>query len=149
MGGDPGRVVLAGWSLGANAAAWVALHPGAFDGWAPVALVGLAGSYDESPFGGDVIAEAGHDGAGRRAVLVHGTRDTVVPPVRSVTTADHLAGLGWMAGLRMLETDHAGIVGTEYDPWRRRCVPTADTARIATRAAVASLVAEAAFGTSE
>ena len=35
LGGDPGRIVLAGWSLGANAAADVAEHPDIVGGWHP------------------------------------------------------------------------------------------------------------------
>ena len=130
LGGDPGRIVLAGWSLGANAAAAVAERPGIADGWHPSGLVGLAGSYDESPFDGHPDAGDPVGGAGRPALLAHGTEDPVVPPAGSVAAAGRLAEAGWRVVLRQLDTDHAGIIGTEYNPWRRRCVPTTDPGRL-------------------
>ncbi|MER5786333.1 alpha/beta fold hydrolase [Streptomyces mobaraensis] len=45
-GGDPDRIVLAGWSAGASAALGVALRPDVADGWRPAAVVGLASRYD-------------------------------------------------------------------------------------------------------
>ena len=146
LGGDSGRIVLAGWSLGANAAAWVALHPDLVDGWAPVAWVGLAGSYDESPFGDDLFAGVGGHPRGPSALLVHGTGDTVVPVRRSEEAADRLRGLARSVRLCPVDTDHAGVVGTGYDPWRRRCVATTDPSRGAARAEVATLVAALASG---
>jgi len=144
FGGDPGRVVVAGWSLGASAAAWVGLHPGAFGGWTPTAVVGLGGSYTESPFG-DVFAGAGAGtDAGRRAVLVHGTADHLVPVEQSAEAAERLVRLGWAARLHRVGTDHAGVIGTVYDRDRRRCVPTEDPVRVGVRARVAGLVAATA-----
>jgi len=141
---DPGRVVVAGWSLGANAAAWVGLHPEAFGGWTPAAVVGLGGSYTGSPFG-DVFAGPGPDpGAGRRAVLVHGTADHLVPVEHSAEATGRLVRLGWTARLRRVGTDHAGVIGTVYDRDRRRCVPTEDPVRVGVRARVADLVAATA-----
>jgi len=150
LGGDADRIALAGWSLGANAAAWVALHPALVDGWAPVAWAGLAGSYDESPFGDDLFTGVG-TGAGEHgrwppALLAHGTRDTVVPVAHSKEASDRLVGLARSLRLLQLATDHAGVVGTEYDPWRRRCVPTTDPSREATRARVATEVAALVAG---
>ncbi|HVC68499.1 MAG TPA: hypothetical protein VND44_12960 [Acidimicrobiales bacterium] len=142
FGGDPGRVVVAGWSLGANAAAWVGLHPEAFGGWTPTAVVGLGGSYTGSPFG-DVFAGAGA-GAGRRAVLVHGTADHLVPVEHSAEAAERLVRLRWTARLRRVGTDHAGVIGTVYDRNRRRCVPTEDPVRVEVRTRVADLVAATA-----
>lgn len=146
LGGDARRIVLAGWSLGANAVAWIALHPDLVDGWAPVAWAGLAGSYDESPFGDDLFAGVGSGPQGPSALLVHGTGDTVVPVRRSEEAAERLGGLARSVHLCPVATDHAGVVGTEYDPWRRRCVATADPSREAARAEVAALVAALASG---
>ena len=49
LGGDPGRLVLAGWSLGASAVVDIALHPDVAGGWHPTAVVGLGGGYDRTP----------------------------------------------------------------------------------------------------
>jgi len=147
LGGDPGRVVLAGWSLGAAAAAWIGLHPDEVGGWAPAAVVGLGGSYAGSPFGDDVFAGAEDPpGPGRRGVLVHGTGDRLVPLERSIEAADRMTGLGWTARLYRVATDHAGVIGTVYDRSRRRCVPSDDPVRVAVRVRVADLVAGVARG---
>jgi len=151
LGGDPGRVVLAGWSLGASAAADIALHPGIADGWRPAGLVGLGGGYDRSPFGGprapaptaDVVA----GGAGRPALLVHGTTDTVIPPERSAVATAAFLEAGWHATLHQLGTDHAGVIGTVYDRALRRCVPSPDPDRLSALAQVGAQVAGVALGT--
>ena len=145
FGGDPTSVVLAGWSLGANAAVFTACHPLLVGGWRPAGVVGLAGSYDGSPFGIDPDGwEPG--GPVRRTVLLHGTADPVVPVRRSEEGARALARLGWEVDLETVDTDHAGIVGSEYDPWRRRCVVTEDPARLAVRSEVAARIAAVALG---
>jgi len=146
LGGDPGRVVLAGWSLGAGAAADVALHPELAGGWHPSAVVGLAGGYDTSPFGGDPLARAPVGGAGRPGLVVHGTADTEVPPERSVEAAGTFAGAGWRVVLRQVDADHAGVIGTEYDRVRRRCVPTVDPVRLGVLHALAAEMADVALG---
>jgi predicted esterase len=146
LGGDPGRIVLAGWSLGANAAAAVAEHPGIAHGWHPSGLVGLAGSYGGSPFDGHRDAGEPVGGAGRPALVAHGTADPVVPPTGSVSAAGRLAESGWRVVLRQIDTDHAGIIGTDYNPWRKRCVPTEDADRLAVLDSVARAVAAVALG---
>ncbi len=146
LGGDPKRVVLAGWSLGAAAAAAVVERPGIAGGWQPSGLVGLAGSYDHSPF--DDRPDAGDPvgGSGRPALLAHGTDDPIVPVRCSVAAAAALTGAGWQVELRRIRTDHAGIIGTEYHPWRRRCVPTEDPGRLVVLDEVARAVADLALG---
>jgi len=146
LGGDPGRVVLAGWSLGASAATDIAFHPGLADGWHPTAVVGLAGGYDRSPFGGDPMAGDPVGGAGRPALLVHGTSDTVISLERSVGATATFAEAGWRAVLRQVGTDHAGVIGTVYDRVLRRCVPTEDPARLAVLPIVAGAMARLALG---
>ncbi len=147
LGGDPGRLVLAGWSLGANAATWVGLHPEVAGGVPLSVVVGLGGSYFGSPFGDDVFAGVDDAGtAGTRAVLVHGSVDNLVPVERSAEAADRLARLGWSVRLRQVGTDHAGVIGTVYDRARGRCVPTDDPVRVAVRAEVAGVMAGAALG---
>jgi len=144
LGADPERIVLAGWSLGANAAAHVGLHPAAADGWSPAALVGLGGSYTGSPFGDDVF-DGTHAAPGHRVLLIHGSVDNLVPVERSVVAADRFARRGWAARLRQVGTDHAGVIGTVYDPVRHRCIPTDDPLRTAVRAEVADRVAGVAL----
>ena len=151
LGGDPGRVVLAGWSLGASAAADIALHPGIADGWHPISVVGLGGGYDRTPFSsqwterdpmaGDVVG-----GASRPALLVHGTSDNLIPLERSVCGTEVLAEAGWRVVLRQLDTDHAGVIGTEYDREMKRCFPSDDPDRLAALALVAREVARLALG---
>jgi len=65
-----------------------------------------------------------------RALLVHGTVDTLVPAERSAEAADRLARLGWTVRLRQVVTDHAGVIGTVYDRSRGRCVPSDDPVRV-------------------
>ena len=148
LGGDPAQLVLAGWSLGANAAAWVGLHPEATDGVAPTVVVGLGGSYFGSPFGDDVFAGVGGAAvaaAPGRALLVHGTGDHLVPVERSAEAADRLARHGWSVRLRQVGTDHAGVIGTVFDRARGRCVPSDDPVRAAALVEVADLVSRAAL----
>ena len=150
LGGDPDRVVLVGWSLGASAAADIALHPDISDGWQPAALVGLGGGYDRALFAGHGASPLDVDGQvrgpGRTALLVHGTSDTVVPPDRSVVGTAALDAAGWNATLRHVGTDHAGVIGTVYDRAVRRCVPVDDPDRLAALALVASEVAGVVLG---
>ena len=149
-GGDPGRVVLAGWSLGASAAADVALHPGIADGWHPIGVVGLGGGYDRTPFSGqwterDPMAGAVVGGAGRPALLVHGTSDSLIPPGRSVSGSEVLAEAGWRVVLRLKDTDHAGVIGTEYNRELKRCIPSDQPDRLAALSSVAQEVARLAL----
>jgi predicted esterase len=152
FGGDPGHVVLAGWSLGASAAADVALHPGIADGWQPAGLVGLGGGYGRTPFtsqGMDRDPMAGNavGGEGRPALFVHGTADNVIPLDRSVSGSGVLAGVGWRVILRQMDTDHAGVIGTLYNRALKRCVPSVQPDRLAALASVAQAVARLALGT--
>lgn len=150
LGGDPGRVVLAGWSLGASAAADVALRPDVADGWCPSAIVGLAGGYDRSPFGDqsttrDPMAGPSAGGDGRPALLFHGTSDHLIPLQCSVHASEVLAGAGWRVTLRRMDCDHAGVIGTIYDRQLRRCVSSDDPGRLAVMSSVARQVARLAL----
>lgn len=61
--------------------------------------------------------------------LVHGLRDTTVPVERSRRLAALLGQRGWPVHLEETDTEHAGVVMTEYDPALCRCRPaTADHA---------------------
>ena len=151
LGGDPGRVVLVGWSLGASAVADIALHPDVADGWHPSAVVGLAGGYDRTPFavgqtGRDPMAGPAVGGAGRPALVAHGTADHLIPAERSAVGAGRLAEAGWRVVLRQVDTDHAGVIGTVYDRQLKRCVPSDDPLRSAVLAEVARDIARLALG---
>lgn len=151
LGGDPSRVVLAGWSLGANAAADIALHPDIAGGWHPTGVVGLGGGYDRTLFSRrrtkrDPMAGDAVEGAGRPALLIHGTADSLIPLDRSVLGADVLVEAGWRVDLVPVATDHAGVIGTKYDRVRKRCVPSDEPARVTALASVAREVARLALG---
>ncbi|WP_354638328.1 alpha/beta hydrolase [Kitasatospora camelliae] len=149
LGGDPGRITLAGWSLGGKAAVAVGLDPDGFDGWRPHAVVGVAGAYGTpAPSTGSAPLEVlGRDGGPVPPVpvwLVHGTADPVVDAERSRELHAALGALGRPVSLTEVATDHAGVVMTEYSPAHDRCLPgTADHA-LRAGARTARVLAEAA-----
>jgi acetyl esterase/lipase len=119
FGGDPERIVLAGWSRGGKAAVGVAVKPAAFDGWRPHAVVGIAGAYGSTaPSTGTVPL----DDLRRRGSLpppvpvwlVHGTADPVVDAERSRELHRALGEQGRPVSLDEVATDHAGVVMTEF-----------------------------------
>jgi predicted esterase len=130
--GDHGEFVLAGWSRGGRMAASLALNPATADGWRPSAVVCLAGGFTSktvmSPSGNGPLADLA-DLAGSAGIkpvpfhLVHGTRDAQVDIRQSRDFAAAAAALGWRVDLAEPETDHAGIVMTEWDPTAGRCRP--------------------------
>ncbi|MQS15431.1 alpha/beta hydrolase fold domain-containing protein [Streptomyces kaniharaensis] len=142
LGGDPDRLVLAGWSMGGREAVAVAVADATPAELRPVAAVGIASSYDrpavttgEAPL--DVLA-------GRPAPvplwLVHGTADEVLG-------AEHTRRLSTVAPtarLYELPTDHAGVVMTEYDPAADRCLPATAAGALEAGRRTAAVLAEAA-----
>ncbi|MEU6387827.1 alpha/beta hydrolase fold domain-containing protein [Streptomyces sp. NPDC046939] len=136
LGGDPGRVVLAGWSAGAGAAVGVALHPEAAAGWRPAAVVALAGRYDVPARTTGRPPLDSLTGATAPPVpvrLVHGGADEQVPAERSRELLALLRERRWDAELTVLaDTDHAGVIMAAYDPALGTCVPSGSPA--ATRA---------------
>jgi len=54
---------------------------------------------------------------------VHGTRDTQVDIRQSRDFAAAAAARGWPVDLAEPETDHGGVVMTEWDPTAGRCRP--------------------------
>ena len=122
-------VVLAGWSLGGAAALSVAL--GAVEGPRPVAVVGLAANVRSvSPLNGvvplDVAREATISSASPM-VLVHGLADHIVEPAGTRTFVELARSRGLRIEHREVETDHAGVIGTEFDAVRGLCVPSETT----------------------
>ncbi len=138
------RVVLAGWSLGANAGLDVVLVCTTLGGWRPDAFVGLSGGFDGSPY-----HDPSSSGITARPsvplLLIHGTSDEVVPVGRSQGTFENLRSSGWDIALREIETDHAGTIGMIYDPYRRRCVPTDEPDRQELLTTVAGWIADLAL----
>jgi predicted esterase len=122
------RIVLAGWSLGANAGLDLILKCTILGGWRPDAFIGLSGGFDDSPY-----REPDTNRVVTRPsvplLLIHGSSDEVVPVGRSRSTFESLQSAGWDVVLREVDTDHAGTIGTIYDPYRRRCVPSSDPGR--------------------
>ncbi|KUJ43323.1 hypothetical protein ACZ90_67400 [Streptomyces albus subsp. albus] len=146
LGGNGESFVLAGWSAGAGAALGIALRPEVAGGWRPAAVVGMAGRYDlparttgTAPL--DDLA-AGLDPA-VPVHLVHGGRDTVVPASFSRDLAEALRTAGRTVTLREPDTDHAGVVMTEYDPAADRCVPTTAEHAVSAGQLAAGVVAAA------
>jgi predicted esterase len=148
LGGDPGAIVLAGWSLGGRSAAGVAVSPEAVGGWRPAATVCLGSGFAASPAPttGKVPLDA-LLGGGAEPVpfwLAHGTRDRVIGVARSREFAAALTRRGWPARLVELDTDHAGVVMAEYVPQLRRCRPAATGPAASAGLVSARIIAEAA-----
>ncbi len=142
--GSVDRVVLAGWSLGASAALDLVRHPELVDGWRPTAFVGISGGFNRSPFSQDEWRSSSVDPS-IPLLLVHGASDEVVPPERSVLTGARLLEEGWRVTLREVTTDHAGAIGTVFDPTRQRCVATDDPGRRDVLTTVAEAIADLAL----
>jgi predicted esterase len=148
LGGlDDDAIVLAGWSRGGRAAAAVGVRPDAVGGWRPMGVVCLGAAYTRpapttgsSPIG-DLRA---WDTAPVPFWLVHGTEDTVVPVSASREFAAALTEAGWPVRFEEPSTDHAGVIGTEYDPEIRRCRPATAGDAIAAGRLSARMIAAAA-----
>ncbi|MFI1308406.1 alpha/beta hydrolase [Streptomyces sioyaensis] len=150
LGGDGESYVLAGWSAGAGAALGVAARPEIAEGWRPSAVVGLAGRYD-LPARTTGTAPLADLAAGRApgvpVHLVHGGRDAVVDAHYSRDLAEALRAAGravTAVTLQEPDTDHAGVIMTEYDPAADRCVPTTEAHAVAAGRVAAGVLAEAA-----
>jgi len=138
------RIVLAGWSLGASAGLDVVLRPEMVGGWRPAAFIGISGGYQGSPFYQEGRRKISSDPS-VPLLLLHGSADEVVPVERSRITLERLRSEGWRVTLREMPTDHAGAIGTVYDPVRHRCVPAVDFSRPGVLAATATMIAELAL----
>ncbi|MFF0413748.1 alpha/beta hydrolase family protein [Kitasatospora sp. NPDC004745] len=141
-GGDPERLVLAGWSLGGREAVAVATRPDTSGGTRPVAAVGISSSYARpSAVTGDAPLDRLAAAPSPVPVwLVHGTEDEVVGPEHTRKLAEALPA----AVLLELPTDHAGVVMTAYDAGAGRCLPTDDPGVLHAGRRTAAVLAEAA-----
>ncbi|MFG2654892.1 alpha/beta hydrolase [Streptomyces sp. NPDC048425] len=122
--GDSRPLVVAGWSAGAGAALGVALDPEPLDGRPPAAVVGIAGGYRRPArtTGAVPLQALGHATTRVPVRLVHGTEDASVPVESSRELHEALCAQGWDSALSEQATDHAGVLGSVYDPAVGRCV---------------------------
>ena len=125
-------LVIVGWSLGGTAALSVAFDEGS--PWRPAAVVGLAADPTQpSPWDGSVPLERARQGVRHRPppiYLLHGRADTVVPAAAAVEFVDACSRSSVSCALSLLDSDHAGVIGTRYDPDRRACVPSDEAAAV-------------------
>jgi dienelactone hydrolase len=140
-------LVLAGWSLGGTAALSLALSDVSSHDVAAVVGLGAA-TRERSPLDGTLPLERVRPQLGMpRLYLVHGLQDAIVPPSDGEAFATACVVAGVPCALTLVESDHAGVVGTEYDPTAGICVPSEspaatrglDAARQTIRAAVREL----------
>lgn len=146
-------VVVVGWSLGGTAALSLALdapaETGPVERW-PAAIVGLAAdAHAHSPLDGTVPADRVREP--RTYVpppiyLVHGRDDTVVPVAASVAFADACRVACVPCSFEVVATDHAGVVGTVYDPVHRICISSDDASAVNGLAAAVRAVDAALAG---
>ncbi len=148
FGGIPERIVLAGWSLGALAAADVVSNPDRVVGWRPTAFVGIAGRYTaDKPLMGvrspaDAVAAGGSFPV--PVHLVHGTADPVVDVQESRAFHAALVRRGHTVQLTETAADHAGVVRAEYSPEHDRCLPARGDSAVQAGATTAATLARAA-----
>ncbi|MFI8084868.1 alpha/beta hydrolase [Kitasatospora sp. NPDC086009] len=146
FGGDPARFVLAGWSLGGREAVALATHPDTPEELRPTAAVGIASAYGrpavttgEAPL--PLLAERPSPVP---VWLVHGTADDLVPAALSRELHAALTERRSPVRLLELDSDHAGVVLTEYDPAVERCRPARADHAVRAGRATARVLAEAA-----
>jgi predicted esterase len=140
-------IVLAGWSRGGRAAAAVGVRPDAVGGWRPLGVVCLGAAFTRpAPTTGSSPIEDLRGGGAAPVPfwLAHGTEDTVVDVEASREFAALLAEKGWPVRFEEQPTDHAGIIGTTYDPLTRRCRPATAGPAVAAGELSARMIAEAA-----
>ncbi len=150
LGGDPGSITLAGWSLGGRAAAGIAVNPAVTPGWRPSAVVCLGSGFAAAPApttGTPPLTDLQHTGADPIPCwLVHGTRDSIAGIGESRGFAAALISRGWPVRLAEPDTDHAGVVMAEYDPGLQRCRPVYAGSAAAAGHLSARVLATAASG---
>jgi dipeptidyl aminopeptidase/acylaminoacyl peptidase len=115
--GDSDGLVLAGWSLGAVAAAGLTVHSRQLN--IRVAhTVCLAGAFmaPDPISGGQLAMELPGDKDRSPFTLLHGAADDVVPVAASREFASALQLSGWPVEFVELSADHGSIAGAAYDP---------------------------------
>jgi acetyl esterase/lipase len=133
FGGSTDVIVLAGWSRGGKAAAWLALNPMEVGGWRPAGVVCLAGGFTKPSLTTGTAPALDLAAASIAPVpfwLVHGAHDRVVSVTESQKFASLLSERGWPVHYEELPTDHNGVVMAEYDEKIRRCRPAETLAAV-------------------
>ncbi|BBZ01799.1 hypothetical protein MCHIJ_12360 [Mycolicibacterium chitae] len=133
-----------GWSLGAVAAAGLAIGAAQYD-VSVRHVVGLGGAFMvRDPLTGEMLGPR-LSADQRRApfTLLHGAGDDVVPLQASRDFAVELERAGWPVRVIELDADHGNIAGAQYNSAEDRYEPSADpnTRQVVTE--VAERVAEA------
>jgi hypothetical protein len=119
----------------------------AADGWRPSAVACLATGYGRpTPTSAKVPIEAVANGDLDPIPfwLLHGIDDGLVDVEHSREFAKALRTHAWPVHFHELETNHAGIVMTQYDPGLKRCVPATGGHARAAGQRVAAILARAA-----
>ncbi|CAJ1587192.1 esterase [[Mycobacterium] wendilense] len=139
-----GPLAVVGWSLGAVAAAGLAIRADEYN----VALrhvVGLGGAFMvRDPLSGETLGPQLRTArVGAPFTLLHGVDDDVVPVTASRAFAADLQAVGWPVRVVELAADHGNIAGAQYNSAQDRYEPTSDpdTRRVVTE--VAGHIAEA------
>jgi len=78
--------------------------------------------------------------------LIHGAADTVVDVRQSRRLHAALQHLVWPTSLDEPDTDHAGVIMTEYDPGARRCRSSRADHAVRAGSRTARLLARAPLG---
>lgn len=138
------QLVVAGWSLGGTAAASLALNARRL-GLEFVPAVCLAGAFQTTdPLSGapfaSIVPSPRSPGSIR---LIHGTKDDIAVVEGAKEFATVLNHAGWHTEFLELSTDHAGIIGTQFEDDRQRCVPSRSPAVREAVEAVADVLVEA------
>ncbi len=139
-----GPLAVVGWSLGAVAAAGLAIRADEYN----VALqhvVGLGGAFMvRDPLSGEMLGPR-LSAARVRApfTLLHGAADDVVPLQASRDFAAELEQAGWPVRVIELAADHGNIAGAQYNSAEDRYEPTDDPHTRAVVTEVAARVAAA------
>lgn len=122
FGGDPERLVLAGWSLGGTAGLGLVLNGEC----RPAGYVGIATGHDDTcpTTGRPLPSVLAHEIPDTPIWLLHGTRDEVVPVERGRAMAKMLVDQGARIQWHEFDTDHAGVIMCHYDRTTRRCLPS-------------------------
>ena len=123
-----GQLDLVGWSLGGTAAVGLATRSAT-----PIhRVVTLAANFDAvDPISGSQLPDPLPPSNGQtHFVVIHGKRDEIVDPAIGRSGARRLQDAGWSLSSVSTGVDHAGIVMTEYDQARGRCVPSQDEVRL-------------------
>ena len=152
-GGDGERIILAGHSAGAYAAAMLAVDPSLLgdDRRAVRGLIGLAGPYDFLPFTGPITREAfrgtteltatqpvNHVARGAPpAFLATGDQDVTVLPRNSDALAERLGAVGTaVVRKRYPRVGHVGLMTAIARPFRGQATVLADMVSFAKSAVV-------------